>query len=82
MLLLLDTGCAELLTGPDAGWEADLDPCGLPLEVLDRRVLPSTDGPVEHLSVQCPRGHRTTHVSPPPRPGTAHASDEDVDEAA
>ncbi len=65
MLRLLDAGCAELLTGPDEGWDHDLAHCGLPLEVLDRRFLPSTDGPVEHLSVQCPRGHRTTHVSPP-----------------
>lgn len=60
----LDTGCAELLTGPDGGWHADLQPCGLPLEAVTLHVLPSTDGPVEHLQVQCPRGHRYTHVAP------------------
>lgn len=60
----LDTGCAELLHGPEVGWDADLRPCGLPLEAVTLHVLPSTDGPVEHLQVQCPRGHRYTHVAP------------------
>lgn len=60
----LDTGCAELLDGPDSGWHAALQPCGLPLEAVTLHVLPSTDGPVEHLQVQCPRGHRYTHVAP------------------
>lgn len=39
-------------------------PCDLPLEVLDRHTLPSSHGPVEHLQVQCVRGHRYTHVDP------------------
>lgn len=63
-MMFLDTGCAELLTGPDGGWEADLAACGLPLEAVGRQVLPSTHGPVDHLTVQCARGHRYTHVAP------------------
>jgi hypothetical protein len=31
--------------------------CGRPAEVLDRFVLPSTDGPVEHLKTRCITGH-------------------------
>lgn len=27
--------------------------CGAPAEVVDRFVLPSTSGPVEHVRVQC-----------------------------
>lgn len=27
--------------------------CGAPAEVVDRFDLPSTDGPVEHVKVQC-----------------------------
>jgi hypothetical protein len=27
--------------------------CAAPAEVVDRYVLPSTDGPVEHVKVQC-----------------------------
>ena len=27
--------------------------CAAPAEVMDRYVLPSTDGPVEHVKVQC-----------------------------
>lgn len=82
---LLDSGCAELLSGPDAGWTDDLTTCDLPVEVVARHVLPSTDGPVEHLQVLCPRGHRTTHVAPPARSRPAppvHHGDEDLDEAA
>jgi hypothetical protein len=33
--------------------------CG-PAEVIDRFVLPSTDGPVEHVKLHCVRRHRFT----------------------
>jgi hypothetical protein len=32
--------------------------CGAPAEVLDRHVLESTDGPVEHARVVCLDRHR------------------------
>jgi hypothetical protein len=32
--------------------------CGVPAEVVDRWVLDSTDGPVEHICVVCLVGHR------------------------
>lgn len=64
-MLILDTGCAELLTGTDGDWAADLQPCGLPLEVVRRQTPPSTGGPGDHLVVQCPRGHWYTHVVTP-----------------
>jgi hypothetical protein len=32
--------------------------CGVPAEVVDRRVLESTDGPIEHICVKCVAGHR------------------------
>jgi hypothetical protein len=31
--------------------------CGVPAEVLDRVVLRSTSGPIEHAKVQCIRRH-------------------------
>ena len=31
--------------------------CGLPAEVIDRTVMPSTDGPVEHVKTRCITGH-------------------------
>jgi hypothetical protein len=31
--------------------------CGLPAEVQERYVLGSTDGPLESMRIQCPRGH-------------------------
>jgi hypothetical protein len=31
--------------------------CGHPATVVDRAVLESTDGPVEHVRVRCPGGH-------------------------
>jgi len=31
--------------------------CGAPAEVTDRFVLESTDGPIEHLRVQCAGRH-------------------------
>ena len=31
--------------------------CGRPAEVVDRFVLPSTDGPVEHVKTRCVSGH-------------------------
>ena len=30
--------------------------CGAPAEVIDRVVMPSTDGPVEHVKVRCVTG--------------------------
>jgi hypothetical protein len=32
--------------------------CAVPAEVVDRRVLDSTDGPVEHIDLVCILGHR------------------------
>jgi hypothetical protein len=32
--------------------------CAVPAEVVDRRVLESTDGPIEHIRVVCLVGHR------------------------
>ena len=32
--------------------------CGSIAEIVDRDVWPSTDGPVEHVSVRCVRRHR------------------------
>ena len=32
--------------------------CALPAEILDRTLIESTDAPVEHARVVCPRGHR------------------------
>ena len=31
--------------------------CGVPAEIADRFSLPSTDGPVEHVVVDCAAGH-------------------------
>ena len=31
--------------------------CGLPAVILDRYVLPSTDGPIEHVRTRCTAGH-------------------------
>lgn len=35
----------------------DCPDCGLPAEVVARSVLPSTDGPIEHLKTRCITGH-------------------------
>lgn len=35
----------------------DCPECGLPAEVLDRYVLESTDGPIEHVKIKCVQGH-------------------------
>jgi hypothetical protein len=40
----------ELRDCPDAR-------CSGVAEVVDRTVLESTDGPVEHLRIECVRGH-------------------------
>ena len=34
--------------------------CAAPAEVVDRFTLPSTDGPVEHVTVRCLVRHRFT----------------------
>ncbi len=31
--------------------------CGVPAEITDRFCLPSTDGPVQHIALQCAAGH-------------------------
>lgn len=31
--------------------------CGVPAEITERFRLPSTDGPVDHVAVQCAAGH-------------------------
>jgi hypothetical protein len=54
-----------LLQCPDPG-------CGVPAEVLDRAVLESTDGPVEHVKVQCLARH--IFLMPMPMPPAAAAA--------
>ena len=34
--------------------------CGEPAEIVDRHVLESTDGPIEHATVLCADRHRFT----------------------
>lgn len=34
--------------------------CAAPAEVVDRYVLESTDGPIEHATVRCSERHRFT----------------------
>jgi hypothetical protein len=47
----------NLITGLDlVGCPA----CGAPAEVVDRYVLESTDGPIEHATVACAARHRFT----------------------
>lgn len=49
--LLTDGGKPMDTTGcPEPG-------CGLPAEILDRAVLESTDGPIEHARIACVGGH-------------------------
>ena len=31
--------------------------CGVPAEIEQRTMLPSTDGPVEHVKIRCLGGH-------------------------
>jgi hypothetical protein len=31
--------------------------CGVPAEISQRTMLPSTDGPVEHVKTRCLAGH-------------------------
>jgi hypothetical protein len=31
--------------------------CGLPAEIQDPYLVPSTDGPLESARIRCPRGH-------------------------
>jgi hypothetical protein len=39
--------------------------CGAPAEVLDRILLRSTTGPIEHAKVQCARRHIFVMPTPP-----------------
>jgi hypothetical protein len=46
--------------------------CGLPAEVLQRSTLQSTEGPVDHVKLQCVTGHwffMETTTAPRPAPG-------------
>jgi hypothetical protein len=36
--------------------------CGQPAEIRDRRVLGSTNGPVEHVKTRCDAGHVLTQI--------------------
>jgi len=49
--------------------------CGRSATVLDRRVLESTDGPVEHVRILCDGGHYffmpVAGLAPPVRMGVA-----------
>jgi len=52
-------------TTMDNGFSEGLDlvgcpACGAPAEVVDRYVLGSTDGPIEHATVVCAVRHRFT----------------------
>ena len=50
--------------------------CGVPAEVLYRTVLCSTDGPVEHVKVQCLARH--IFLLPTPAPAVAGGSAESL----
>jgi hypothetical protein len=52
---LQDTGTVlpELVACPELG-------CGVPAGIVDRFVLASTDGPVEHVKTWCLEGHGFT----------------------
>lgn len=39
----------------------DCAECGVIAEILDRIVLESTSGPVEHIKTWCARGHVLLH---------------------
>jgi hypothetical protein len=56
-----------LLPCPDPG-------CGAPAEVLYRTVLASTDGPVEHVKVQCLVRHIFLMPAPAHAPAPAPAA--------
>jgi hypothetical protein len=49
--------------------------CGSPAEVLYRSALASTEGPVEHVKLQCVTGHWFFMEAPAPqrRPRRRHA---------
>ncbi len=42
--------------------------CALPAEVLHRSTLQSTEGPVEHVKLQCVVGHWFFMEAPPGQP--------------
>jgi hypothetical protein len=50
--------------------------CAVPAEIADRFTLPSTDGPVEHVVVDCAAGHHYRMAADrlPARPATAGQS--------
>lgn len=69
----------DIMRTPDGSTELVACPeCGAPAEIIDRFVLESTDGPVEHATVRCARtlAHRYTVLverlhSAPAVPATA-----------
>ena len=61
----------------DNGFTSDIDlvgcpACAAPAEVVDRYVLESTDGPIEHATVVCAVKHRFTVLVE--RLATTHAA--------
>ena len=61
----------------DNGFTNDIDlvgcpACAAPAEIVDRYVLESTDGPIEHATVVCAVKHRFTVLVE--RLATAHAA--------
>ena len=51
-----ETVLPELIACPERG-------CGVPAGVVDRFVLASTDGPVEHVRTWCLEGHGFTQLA-------------------
>ena len=54
-----EEGAGEDCVGSGALFESTTCPeCVAPGEILDRFVLASTDGPIEHIHLRCAAGHR------------------------
>ena len=63
MPVATDSGSLLVLAEADGGLAMDdtrcPEPgCELPAEILDRAILESTDGPIEHARIVCLGGHR------------------------
>jgi len=37
--------------------------CGMSAEVVERSLMESTDGPIEHIKTRCPRNHQLFYPS-------------------
>jgi hypothetical protein len=35
----------------------DCPTCNFPAEIVERWIMESTDGPIEHVFIRCPEGH-------------------------